>query len=226
VLAAVLLGSAAVGFMSYRLFLPSHATGLIPVAPGRASPDRAPAGTAQSEAPLASPAKVPAVLPDIELPGIDGKTHRLTEWKGSPLIVNFWATWCDPCLREIPLLKALRREHAAERIEIVGIALDYPKEVRKYATAHGVDYPLLLGDQDGLRAAAAFGMETGLPFTVFADGTGRVVTLKVGELHRDEAELILGRIRDLEAGRLTLEATQAAISAGVRTLRGARAARE
>jgi hypothetical protein len=65
-------------------------------------------------------------------------------------------------------------------------------------------------------------METVLPFSVFADREGRVVTLKVGELHRDEAELILARIQDLEGGRLTLEAAQAQITAGVRSLRQAR----
>jgi hypothetical protein len=66
-------------------------------------------------------------------------------------------------------------------------------------------------------------METVLPFSVFADREGRVVTLKIGELHRDEAELILDRIRDLQAGRLTLAAAQDQISAGVRSLRQARA---
>jgi len=95
--------------------------------------------------------------------------------------------------------------------------------VRKYASEQGIDYPLLVGEREGLKAAAAFGMETVLPFSVFADREGRVVTLKIGELHRDEAELILGRIRDLQAGRLTLAAAQAQISAGVRSLRQARA---
>jgi peroxiredoxin len=105
----------------------------------------------------------------------------------------------------------------------VGIAIDSRESVQKYAAEHGMDYPLLVGEREGLQAAAAFGMETVLPFSVFADREGRVVTLKVGELHRDEAELILGRIQDLQAGRLTLEAAQAQITAGVRNLRQARA---
>src|SRR4029077_17590631 len=147
------------------------------------------------------------------------------EWGGRPLGINFWATWCDPCRREIPLLKALRREHAADGLEIVGIAIDYPDSVRKYALEHGIDYPLLVGEREGLEAAAAFGMETVLPFSVFAEREGRVVTLKIGELHRDEAELILGRIRDLQAGRLTLPGAQAQISPRVRTLRARRVRR-
>jgi hypothetical protein len=69
-------------------------------------------------------------------------------------------------------------------------------------------------------------METVLPFSVFADREGRVVTLKVGELHRDEAELILARIQDLQAGKLSLAAAQAQITAGVRSLRRARAGQD
>jgi peroxiredoxin len=178
------------------------------------------------EAPAPPATKVPDRLPDIELPGTDGKVHHLEEWKGKPLVVNFWATWCDPCRREIPLLKALRLEHAQYGLEIVGIAIDYADDVRKYASTHGIRYPLLLGDEGGLTAAAAFGMETVLPFTVFADREGRVVTLKVGELHRDEAELILARLRDVETGRLSLPAAQAQISDGIRQMREARAGRE
>ena len=96
----------------------------------------------------------------------------------------------------------------------------------EYASAHRIGYPLLLGDEGGLTAATAFGMETALPFTVFADREGRVLTIKVGELHRDEAELILARLRDVETGRLSLSAAQAEVSAGVRQMREARARRE
>ncbi len=224
--AAVLLASSAVGFISYRLFVrplgaTSHAAA---AAPARIAP-LADTGVA-GEAPVSPPPKIPERLPGFELPGADGAAHRLTDWKGKTLVVNFWATWCDPCRREIPLLKELRREHAADGLEIVGIAVDYPATVRKYASDHGIDYPVLLGDREGLKAATAFGMETVLPFSVFADREGRVVTLKVGELHRDEAELILERIRDVEAGRLPLGVARAEISAGVRHLRGADAGQD
>jgi hypothetical protein len=87
-------------------------------------------------------------------------------------------------------------------------------------------YPLLLGEREGLEAARAFGMETVLPFSVFADRKGHVVTLKVGELHRDEAELILGRIREVDAGRLSLDAARPEISAEIRALREARGPQE
>jgi thiol-disulfide isomerase/thioredoxin len=224
VLAAVLLASGAVGFLSYHFLVRETAT-LRKAAPSAASPVAAAADAEPAEAAPPPPPKVPERLPSLQLPAADGTAHRLTDWSGRPLVVNFWATWCDPCRREIPLLKSLRREHAADRLEVVGIAIDSADEVRKYALEHGIDYPLLVGEREGLKAAAAFGMETVLPFSVFADREGRVVTLRVGELHRDEAELILDRIRDLQAGRLTLAAAQAQISDGVRSLRAGRPGR-
>ena len=225
-MAAVLLASGAVGFFSYRMLVRPQTAALRKAAPTAALPASGSTGTEAPEAATPSAPKVPERLPELQLPGADGRAHRLAEWTGRPLVINFWATWCDPCRREIPLLKSLRRERAADHLEIVGIAIDYPDSVRKYAEEHGISYPLLLGEREGLRAAAAFGMETVLPFSVFADREGRVVTLKIGELHRDEAELILDRIRDLQAGRLTLAAAQAQISAGVRSLRQARAGQD
>jgi thiol-disulfide isomerase/thioredoxin len=226
VLAAVLLASGAVGFLSYHFLVRPQTATLRKAAPSAASPVAAAGEAEPAEVAPPSPPKVPERLPELQLPAADGKVHHLAEWSGRPLVVNFWATWCDPCRREIPLLKSLRREHAADRLEVVGIAIDSADEVRKYALEHGIDYPLLVGEREGLEAAAAFGMETVLPFSVFADREGHVVTLKVGELHRDEAELILERIRDLETGRLTLAAAQAQISDGVRSLRAGRAGRD
>ena len=220
---AVLLASAAVGFIAYRLSpKPRYVQAVVqtPAQPGTRSQDTA----TPVEGLPPSQLKVPMELPGIRLPGTDGAVHRLTDWKDRPLVVNFWATWCEPCRREIPLLKALRRERAVDRLEIVGIAVDYPDDVQKYARAHGIDYPVLLGEQGGLAAASAFGMDMVLPFSVFTDREGRVVTLKVGELHQDEAELILDRMRDVDAGKLTLPVAPKQISEGVRRLRTARAA--
>jgi thiol-disulfide isomerase/thioredoxin len=224
---AVLLASGLIGFLAYRLAArPIHGTVRAVASSARPpAPEAAAGGMAADTRSVPAP-RVPERLPEIELPGTDGKVHRLADWKGKPLVVNFWATWCDPCRREIPLLKALRREHAADSLEIVGIAVDYPAEVQKYVTEHGIDYPVMVGDQGGLGAVSAFGMETVLPFSVFADRAGQVVTLKVGELHKDEAELILDRLRELDAGRLTLAVAQQEISAGVQRLQVSRAQRE
>ncbi|HLJ37234.1 MAG TPA: TlpA disulfide reductase family protein [Steroidobacteraceae bacterium] len=204
-LVGVLVVCAALGFLFHRL-TSRHETDLRPVA-GVMSP----AG-AQAPASPPPPPPIPEKLPDISLPDTSGKPHHLSEWSGQTLIVNFWATWCEPCRREIPLLKSLRLEKSRNRTEIVGIAVDHLDSVRKYVEDMHIDYPILVGEQGGLEAAAAFGAEPVLPFTAFADSQGDIVSLKFGELHPDEAAFILARLADLDAGRLGLAAARRQIT--------------
>ena len=219
---AILAACAAGGFLAYRLSTPRQpALAVIPLPPP--APSATPA-IAPAAAPAAGPRRIPEELPQISLPDPAGVTRTLADYRGKLLLVNFWATWCEPCRREIPLLKALRHEHAKDGLEIVGIAVDYRDAVAKYALAKGIDYPLLIGEQGGLEAVTALGMETVLPFSVFADRDGRVVTLKVGELHEDEARLILGRMEQVDQGHLTLAVAREEIAAGIARLNAARAA--
>jgi hypothetical protein len=94
--------------------------------------------------------------------------------------------------------------------------------VQKAVRELKIGYPILVGEKGGLEAVTAFGVDTVLPFTVFADGRGRIVTVKIGELHRDEATFILARLMDLEADRLSLSAARAQIGEGIRRLAAAR----
>ena len=168
---------------------------------------------------------VPEQLPDLTLFDGQGKPHRLSEWRGHPLLVNFWATWCEPCRREIPLLKSLRHREATQGLQVVGIAVDFRDAVLQYAQTMAIDYPILIGEQGGLEAIDSFGMEAVFPFTVFADGQGRIVALKVGELHADEADFIVARVRDVEAGRIALAEARRQISKGMSELAVERAKR-
>jgi thiol-disulfide isomerase/thioredoxin len=224
--AAVLVACAAGGFLVYHLATPPRARLYVAPAPAPPGPASAPAAASAEPAP-APPLpvqRVPEVLPELALPGLDGTPHRLTDWKGRLLVVNFWATWCEPCRREIPLLRSLRRERATDRLEVVGIAIDFRDAAQKYARDTGIDYPVLVGEQGGLEAVAAFGMDPVLPFTAFADSAGRIITLKVGELHRDEADFILDRMRELERGHLSVASAREQIAAGISRLNMRRAA--
>jgi thiol-disulfide isomerase/thioredoxin len=167
--------------------------------------------------PAPAPAlKLVSTLPTFSLADREGKMRTLADWHGKALIVNFWATWCAPCRKEIPLLQKLQRDHASEGFQVIGIAVDFRDKVLAYADEIKIDYPLLIGEQEGLDAAAAFGVDAvGFPFTIFADTQGRIVAAHMGELTQPQADLILGVVRDVSAGRQTLEQARAAIESGL-----------
>ena len=233
-LAIVLVaGAGPAGFLIYHLVFNSHP---LPVRPTGAPAASAPLSPAPTSAPTSGPGVpdaptqttstqgAPALtLPEsIALPDSNGKMHRLAEYRGRPLVLNFWATWCEPCRREIPLLTALHRQLGND-VQIVGVAVDFQKDVVRYALAKGITYPLLMGEKDGLAAVNALGMQTLFPFTVFADAHGDIVAVKVGELHADEAQMILKQVTAVDAGKLGLAAARSGVSAGLRSLAIARA---
>jgi thiol-disulfide isomerase/thioredoxin len=142
-------------------------------------------------------------------------------------MVNFWATWCAPCRREIPLLNKLRAERQqSQNAEIVGIAVDFRDDVLKFVEQVPLNYPLLIGEEDGLAAADAFGMGMAFPFSIFVDSQNRILTVKVGELHEDEANFAFDRLRDIDNGILTREAAQAMVADAFREMATARAKSE
>jgi thiol-disulfide isomerase/thioredoxin len=160
---------------------------------------------------------IPETVPAISLPDRDGTRRSLASWKGQPVLINFWATWCGPCRDEIPLLKTLRTARKQDRLEVIGIAIDQREPVLKYARDIGIDYPILIGEKEGYAAAEAFGVALVLPFSVFADSQGRIVTVKIGELHANEAEFILDRVRDVDRRRLELAAARQQIADQLRS---------
>ena len=162
----------------------------------------------QSEAPAVNAAD-PAptlveVLPEVTLADRDGELRSLSDWPDRALIINFWATWCAPCRREIPLLQQVQRERGEDGFQVIGIAVDFRDKVLAYAEEMSIEYPLLIGEQEALDAAAAFGLDAiGFPFTVFTDRSHRVVAAHLGELEPAEAEVILAAVAAVDAGRLT-----------------------
>ncbi|MBM4212986.1 MAG: TlpA family protein disulfide reductase [Gammaproteobacteria bacterium] len=169
---------------------------------------------------------IPEVLPDFTLATLEGPPRALSSFDHPLLIVNFWATWCAPCRREIPLLRQLRTERGARGVEVVGVAVDFREDVVKYAKDIGLDYPLLIGEEDGVAAADLFGISTAFPFTIFADAQRRIVAVKIGELHADEAAFILDHVEKLNSGTLTIEAARPLIRDEIKRLDGLRASPE
>jgi thiol-disulfide isomerase/thioredoxin len=208
VIVALLAGAAgAAGY--YFLLRPQ------PDATASAPAPTAPAPAAESAAPVAR--QLAATIPDFTLVDREGQPRSLrADWPGQSLIINFWATWCAPCRREIPLLKQLAADHAVENFKVIGIAVDFRDKVLAYADEMQIDYPMLIGEQDALDAANAFGVEAvGLPFTIFTDSAGRVIALHMGELTAGEADIILAAVREVNAGRSDPLQARAAIEAGL-----------
>jgi thiol-disulfide isomerase/thioredoxin len=174
-----------------------------------------------SELQAASHAVIPARLPDFSLDDLRGKPTSIAAWRGKSLVINFWATWCAPCRREIPLLKTLAADWAGRDLTVIGIAVDHADKVREFAGQFKIDYPVLIGEQDALEVAAKFGMETpGFPFTVFTDRRGEVVALFVGELHRPQADFILSQVQDLNQARIALTQARRAIAERLQAMAG------
>lgn len=194
---AVAAIAAAAGVLVYRYaVMPPAATETATVAAVEQHP--------AAEAPAAAADAIPETLPDFTLGDLGGKPTSIRSWPGKSMIVNFWATWCAPCRREIPLLRELQKQHGAEGFQIVGVAVDLREDVVKYAQDIGIDYPVLIGEQDGLDAVNKFGQGSiGFPFTVFTDNQGRIVLFHLGEIRKEQADVLFGAVRDVNSGKLT-----------------------
>ncbi len=203
-----LLGAAVLGAFAYERLHPP--TGLELSA--TRTPMPAPVATAEPSA------HVPTARPDFTLHDLAGQPHRLAQWDGRPMIVNFWATWCAPCRREIPLLNRLQQARGAH-LQVIGIAVDFADDVRAFVQKMPLAYPILVGEDDGLEAARAFGVEAmAFPFSAFIDASGRVLLVHMGELHANQAEAILSIMAEVDAGRLAAAAAPATIKQALAAL--------
>jgi len=129
--------------------------------------------------PLPEAPKAGTTAPDFTLPDLKGKDVRLSSFKGKAVVVDFWATWCDPCKIEMPWLVDLQKKYGPQGLQIIGVAMDDADEQTIAAFAHkmGVNYPVLKGTE---AVADLYGGLDGLPATFFVDRSGKVVDVAVG----------------------------------------------
>jgi len=138
------------------------------------------------------PAMAAGRLFDESFPDADGNDQPLKQWLGRPVVVNFWATWCPPCVKEMPDLEALHQKYPG--VHFLGLAVDTAVNVRKFNEKVQVSYPLLLIGHGGIERMRAMGNRTGgLPFTVVYGANGQVAQTILGQVKPDELEqTILG----------------------------------
>ena len=124
---------------------------------------------------------------DFTLEDMQGKIHRLADYRGKWVLVNFWATWCPPCLSEIPELSSLHNAHKDSDLVVIGIAMDSGsgKKVANFAEARGISYPTVLGNR---KIAAQIGKLEVLPTSYLYAPNGEQVSYQNGEVTRESIE--------------------------------------
>lgn len=130
--------------------------------------------------------------PEYSLKDIDDKDRHAREWDGKVVLVNFWATWCPPCRKEIPAFIELHEKYQAQGFEIVGIALDTRQAAIDFVDPMGINYPILIGDLEGIDLSQRYGNRNSvMPYTVIIDRKGVIRHAHAGELTLHEAESLI-----------------------------------
>ncbi|MDA1342791.1 MAG: TlpA disulfide reductase family protein [Proteobacteria bacterium] len=126
-------------------------------------------------------------LTEFSLPDLSGKQRNIKEWQGKVLVINFWATWCPPCLKEMPEFEALHTEYEKKGLQFIGIALDDAEPVKEFIASKKITYPILLGEDQGTKLAHDLGnIINTVPFTIIVNKQGLVVKSQMGELSRKQ----------------------------------------
>ncbi len=142
---------------------------------------------ARRSAPADDPAL--AVLWALQCERPDGTRLSMADFRGRPLLVNFWATWCPPCVEELPLIDGFFAQHAGNGFQVVGLAVDKPAAVRNFLAKAPVAFPVGITGMEGLSLLRALGNTAGgLPFTMVLKGTGEVHTRKMGQISLQELQ--------------------------------------
>ena len=117
----------------------------------------------------------------------DGKPANSENWRGKVLVINFWASWCPPCVEEMPALDRIAQEYASKNVLIVGIGIDSPSNIREFLQKTPVSYPIVLGGLEGSNLSKQMGNTQGaLPYTVVINSKGKSIYTKLGKISEEE----------------------------------------
>jgi thiol-disulfide isomerase/thioredoxin len=147
-------------------------------------------------APKAPANQAAAQFYSANLKDADGKPIDFQQFVGKPTVINFWATWCAPCVEEMPEFDRVAKESAAQGVRFVGIAIDSPSNMREFRQKVQVSYPLAAAGFGGAELAKTFGNASGgLPFTVMLSVKGEVLHSKLGRVKEEELRTWIAAVR-------------------------------
>jgi peroxiredoxin len=141
-----------------------------------------------SPGPGGSSAKLQGQLaPDFALASLDGKTLKLSDYRGKAVLLNFWATWCEPCKIEMPWFVELQNKYGPQGLQVIGVAMDdaSPKDIAEFAQKMSVNYPILIGKE---KVGDDYGGVQYLPSTFYVGRNGKIVNRVFGLVSRSEIE--------------------------------------
>lgn len=130
--------------------------------------------------------------PEFAAVDVNGQLRNISEWDGKIIFLNFWATWCPPCLNEIPDFISLQNTYGKQGFQVIGIAIDNKEAVQQYLRESGMNYPSMLVEVEGIELAKRYGNDIGgLPYTAIINRKGEISSTFTGELSKKRAEKIL-----------------------------------
>ena len=136
--------------------------------------------------------------PPLSLPGLDGQVRSLKDYPGKWLLVNFWATWCSPCMHEIPALIAAQTRYEKSGLQVLGVAMDDPDAVRTLTQEKGFNYPTLVGDEAVQTIMEQFGNTLGaLPYSVLIAPDGVIRSVELGGVDTPKLDMLMQRFLPL-----------------------------
>lgn len=133
------------------------------------------------------------ILPEFSFLDTEEKMHSISEWKGKTLVINFWATWCQPCLKEIPEFVQLQTNYAKQNVQFVGVAIDELPAVMRYKNTAGINYPVLISSEwEGFNLAQQLGNSANtVPYTVVVNSARKIIYRHAGEVKKEELVAII-----------------------------------
>ncbi|MDP1897008.1 MAG: TlpA disulfide reductase family protein [Sulfurimicrobium sp.] len=149
----------------------------------------------RQEAPAATSTSASATIFAASLPDLEGQPQPLKQWQGKILVLNFWAPWCPPCREETPAFIRLQEKYRTQGVVFVGVALDQKDKVQAFVDEMGVNYPILLGENDAVELAKSAGYRLGgLPFTAVFARDGAIAKTVTGEYKQEDLENTLNSL--------------------------------